>query len=78
MEPLTIIAVSAVTTGLVEVVKRTRGFDFLKDRYEITALVIALGISTLGGLDILSGIIAGLTSQGIYNTVAKPTIKRFL
>ena len=71
MEPVTIAIASALASGITEVLKRTRGLNFLDGRYEITAIVIAVVISVVGGLDILQGVIAGLTALGLYDVTTR-------
>lgn len=71
MQSITIVSVSMLVTGLIEVLKRTKGLSFLEGRFDLVALILAIVISLAGGLDIVSGLIAGLTAQGFYDTVKK-------
>lgn len=68
MEVLSVATLAAITTGLVEVLKRTRGVSrFIEGRYELVAIVVSLIIGLAGGLDWLSSLLAALSSMGLYN-----------
>ncbi len=76
MEPISIVTVAAVTVGLVEVLKRTAGVDkVVEGRVEITALLISVVLGYFYGLDILSGILAGLSSMGLYDAGSESIAK---
>lgn len=69
MEPLTIVVLGAIVTGLVQVIKSTRGISgFVEGREQVLVLILSVGIGLAYGLDVLSGIIAGLSSMGLYDT----------
>ena len=68
---LSIITIAPITTALVEVIKRTKGLSFLDGWYELLSLGIAVSLSIIGGLDILSGLVAGLAGMGLYDSVSK-------
>lgn len=76
METLDIMTVATVTTATVEAFKRTSKLSFLNGWYPLFAIIIATIIAVLGGLGFMSGLIAGLVSQGLYDTVGKPTVTR--
>jgi hypothetical protein len=77
IQGLTIFTVSGIVTALVEALKRTKGLEFLEGRYDIVAIVLAMIISLLGGLDVFSGLIAGLSAMGLYDaTVQRITGER--
>ena len=61
----------ALTTGLVEVVKRATG---LENRYlPLTALILGIGLTLIGNianltpLAVLTGIAVGLSSSGLFD-----------
>ena len=65
------VVLAALTTGLVEVVKRTTG---LKNRYlPLTALILGIGLTLIGNianltsLAVLTGIAVGLSSSGFFD-----------
>lgn len=72
---LNIVTIAPITTGLVEVIKRTPISKKLDGWYEVLSLVIAGLLAFLGGLDILSGVVAGLAGMGLYDTVSKSVEK---
>lgn len=67
---LTVLGAIPLVTGIVEVLKRTKGLAFLDGRYEITALVIAVVIALVGNLGLVNGILIGLSSMGLYDGVS--------
>ena len=66
---ITLATVAAVTTGLVQIIKGTKGLAKLcQGREQLIALAAAMIISLAGGLTWFEGLIAGLMSMGIYST----------
>ena len=65
------VVLAALTTGLVEVVKRATG---LENRYlPLTALILGIGLTLIGNianltsLAVLTGIAVGLSSSGLFD-----------
>jgi len=65
------VVLAALTTGLVEVVKRATG---LENRYlPLTALILGIGLTLIGNianltsLAILTGIAVGLSAAGLFD-----------
>jgi len=76
----TLATLAAVTTGLVEVIKRTKFLGFLDGNYPFVALILSVVIGFFTPLGILGGLVAGLMSQGLYSTVTQTgdTVKTML
>lgn len=66
------IMIAPLTLGLLEVLKRSKKVNTLLEGYwEIVAIALSVVLALAGGLDVLSGVVAGLTSMGLYDATAR-------
>ena len=62
-----ILIVTAITTGLTQIIKNPLGSRF--ERWgQLSSLVIAVVLGVLVGLTVVEGLMAGLASQGLFDT----------
>ena len=69
MNPTEITAVAAVTSAIVEIVKRSKLGDILSGWLELLALVIGVVTALIFNLGVVDGIIAALMAMGVYDSI---------
>jgi len=62
------LVIIALTTGLIEIVKRIKPLSFILEWLPLLALLTGLSFTLLSGGDLLTGIAVGLASQGLYDS----------